>query len=125
MFRERREDGNLEGDPGLSAVRMRLQICRQAKTRWWLYLLRFHAEPAFRYCRPQPDAGRTQADRRTIHGVPGSPAAKHHRGGFHGEAKAAKPGGPRHREAIHTIGIDGTNSGQSTSVSLQDRDLSR
>src|SRR3984893_18288422 len=88
-MRRRRGEGGGQGSAEGGALGMQREIRRTPQARWRLQLFRFHAEPEFRYRGPEPDAGRTETYRRTIYRVSRPRAAKHHRGGVHGEAAAA------------------------------------
>src|SRR5258707_2795259 len=88
MRRRRGESGVQRGAEG-GAFRMQREIRRTPQAWRRLQLFRFHAEPEFRYRGPEPDPARTEAHRRTIYRVSRPRAAKHHRGGVHGETAAA------------------------------------
>src|ERR1700748_839601 len=60
-------EGRNQRGQGSGADPVQCEIRRAPQAGWRLHLLRLHAEPQLRYCRSQPDTGRTEIYRSAIH----------------------------------------------------------
>ena len=95
-FRGLRRQGREGGDQGredVQTVGVQREIRRPPQARRRLYLLRLHAEPQLRYRRPEPDAGRTEENRRAIYHLSRSRTAQQHRSGALSQAAAIAAAG--------------------------------
>ena len=74
---------------------MRPTLCRPQESRRRLRILRLHAEPDVRHCRPQPERRRTQADRSFLCRVPRYTASGNAFVGTRQTAVRSRTGHPR------------------------------